>query len=246
MKPKLVAISGPLKGSVFQLDSEITIGRQADNHIYLEDGLVSRNHCSIRLREGLARVEDHDSMNGTMVNDTPVREKTLKHGDRLRIGGSQLVFLDEETEGGGVPAFIDSSDDHFTAKITLRLTEDKAVYFQPDKISEELSSSRLGRDLGALLRISASISAIRNSEELQMRLLKLILEIIPAQRASILLVGHRQDDFASAAYFERDSDINVPFRLSRTVAHQVLHEGIGLMSNDVLADETINPTESLN
>jgi len=246
MKPRLVAISGPLKGSVFPLSSsEFTAGRQAGNDLFIDDDLVSRRHCTLLIEDGHVRLRDLESMNGTFVNGIAVHDAQLEHGDKVRIGASQFIFEDEALEDG-VPAFTDSEDDQITSRTTVRLERDHAVYFQPEKIAEQLpSSSRLGRDLGTLLRISSSINAIRNTEELQNRLLELILEAIPAQRAAILLTGHKQVDFISGSYRSAESGERTTFRVSRTITHQVLRDRISLMSNDVMSDRAIHPTESL-
>ena len=48
---------------------------------------VSRRHCCVAEASGKVRVRDLGSMNGTFVNDRPVRrEAPLKVGDVLRVG----------------------------------------------------------------------------------------------------------------------------------------------------------------
>ena len=52
MQPKLIIISGPLRGSVFDLsEDEITVGREAACHVRLADASVSRRHSLLK-REG--------------------------------------------------------------------------------------------------------------------------------------------------------------------------------------------------
>src|SRR5437870_209879 len=76
MQPKLVAIAGPLKGSVIPLtDAETIIGRDPANAVSIHDPLVSRRHCSIRGRGVAMEVSDLDSLNGTFVNGEPMKEK---------------------------------------------------------------------------------------------------------------------------------------------------------------------------
>ena len=36
---------------------------------------------------------DLESLNGTFINDVPVKRRALHHGDRVRIGDSQFLFL---------------------------------------------------------------------------------------------------------------------------------------------------------
>src|SRR5882672_8243626 len=49
MNPRLIAISGSLKGTIFDLaEDEILIGREVSNSICLNDLSVSRRHCLIK------------------------------------------------------------------------------------------------------------------------------------------------------------------------------------------------------
>src|SRR5262245_30982515 len=103
MEPRLVAIAGPLKGTSIPLTAgETIIGRDPANSVSINDPLVSRRHCSIRNSGNAIQVADLDSLNGTFVNGDPMKEKTLEHGDRIKVGGSQFIFLigEEDAETG--------------------------------------------------------------------------------------------------------------------------------------------------
>src|SRR5689334_4563892 len=106
MNPRLLAISGPLKGSEFPLSSgELGIGREPSNAIRLEHSSVSRRHCQLRVQGGQCVILDLDSRNGTFVNRVPVTERELANGDELRVGEYVFLFLMKEAAvAGGPPA----------------------------------------------------------------------------------------------------------------------------------------------
>ncbi len=79
-------------------DRPITIGRNPDSDIILLDERVSRIHCGLRLWDGEYYLKDLKSRNGTMVNGRRVEVATLKPGDQIRVGSTDLVF---EGAGGG-------------------------------------------------------------------------------------------------------------------------------------------------
>lgn len=79
----------------------LTIGRDPENDIVLDDRRVSRRHAEIRLRLGRYTLYDLQSTNGTFVNDRRVAEVVLSDGDRIAIGGSELVISTEAGLGGG-------------------------------------------------------------------------------------------------------------------------------------------------
>src|SRR5947209_11614810 len=95
MNPRLIALSGPLKGSVFPLtEKPLTIGRTADNHICLDDELVGRHHARVWLKETRPYLRDGDSRNGTWVDGRAYLEKFLEHGDRLKLGSSIFLYFE--------------------------------------------------------------------------------------------------------------------------------------------------------
>jgi len=83
----------------------LTIGRDPENDLVLDDRRVSRRHAEIRLRLGRYTLYDLQSTNGTYVNGRRVAEVVLSDGDRIAIGGSELVIQQEAgVGGGGAPA----------------------------------------------------------------------------------------------------------------------------------------------
>jgi Nif-specific regulatory protein len=246
MEPRLIAITGPLKGSTIPLvDAETIIGREPTNRIAINDPLVSRKHCAIRKADGAVQVADLESLNGTLVNGVPTREKALEHGDRIKVGSSQFIFMDQAADAVPIVPFPDLLDEHFTTTITVTVNSEDSVFLQ-DRVAELLpSDQRLARDLAAVLRISTAINGIRKAADLQERVLEMIFEVMPVERAAILLAMDNSEEFVSGTHRERGSDRAEPFRISRTVVRRVFREGVAVIANDILADRQIQPTESI-
>src|SRR5213592_2890622 len=64
------------------------IGRRETNDLRLAGSEVSRDHAEIVSTATGFLVRDKQSRYGTFVNDEPVTERTLSHGDRIRLGRS--------------------------------------------------------------------------------------------------------------------------------------------------------------
>lgn len=73
----------------------INIGRSPDNEVVLDDVRVSRHHIQLRMRSGTYILFDVQSKGGTWVNNIMVREHHLQSGDVIRIGGTQIVYVEE-------------------------------------------------------------------------------------------------------------------------------------------------------
>ena len=81
------------QGRKIPITSRITVGRDADNTIVLEDVLVSRHHAVIQKVKDDFFVEDLDSTNGTFVNAQPVfpgKYVRLHQADIILIGRTEL------------------------------------------------------------------------------------------------------------------------------------------------------------
>src|SRR5690606_20706774 len=68
----------------------ISVGSHPSNDIVLSDPTVSRFHCEIVASEQGLMLRDMGSSNGTEVDAVRVREAFLRHGSRIRLGGSVL------------------------------------------------------------------------------------------------------------------------------------------------------------
>jgi transcriptional regulator with GAF, ATPase, and Fis domain len=239
-------LSGPLKDSTIPLsEGEVTIGREASNGIAVVDPSVSRKHCVLSAQDGRFRVRDLDSRNGTLVNGTGVEEHWLQHGDEIAAGDSSFVFLIEEEDLIQADGRVEFEDVQATAETTILHPRD-VVYLQPDRLLRELpATSRVARNLNALLKISRIVHAIRDLNDLQGQLLDLIFEVVPASRGAILLADREGHQFNSMFARMRQSG-NAPFvKVSRTVARQVLEQGIAMLGSDVLGSDELREVESL-
>ncbi|MBN1438135.1 MAG: FHA domain-containing protein [Anaerolineales bacterium] len=76
----------------------INVGRQLDNHLVLDDALVSRRHAQLRARDGQFLLTDLGSKHGLRVNNAPVHEWVLQPGDVFRLGNTELIYGDEREE----------------------------------------------------------------------------------------------------------------------------------------------------
>ena len=91
MTASLHVVGGPDRGRLFTISvSSLTIGRNADNTIVLNDVAVSGVHSRIvRNARGGYTILDADSTNGTFVNGARVTSPVpFAQGDRLQVGNT--------------------------------------------------------------------------------------------------------------------------------------------------------------
>src|SRR5262245_46326248 len=134
MNPRLVAIDGPLQGTVLALtEGETSIGRESSNRICIRDLSVSRRHSLIQREGERFTLRDLDSFNGTLVNGVPVKERVLEPGDRIKIGRALFLFLVGDQEADPAPDPVRLDESALVLGATVQLRREDARYLQPEK-----------------------------------------------------------------------------------------------------------------
>src|SRR6185437_2821277 len=224
MPPRLAAISGKLKGAIFALNEEsLVIGRETAANLCIPDASVSRRHSKIEKNDTGFVLTDLESLNGTFVNDVPVRSRRLEHGDRVRIGDSQFLFLMHEGDATSKSSDVRLDEAKVISSSTVQIRFDDAVY-------------QMTRDLSVLLKISTTINSIRGLDEILERLLELLFEVVPAQRGAILLTDERSFETSVVFGLDRAQGKNAAVNVSRTIVQQVLRDGVALLANNAAAE----------
>jgi transcriptional regulator with GAF, ATPase, and Fis domain len=232
MNPQLIAVAGPLKGTVFDLiGEEISIGRDASNQVSLKDKSVSRRHSIIRIEQANFKLVDLQSRNGTFLDGVPVNEQALEHGSVIRIGDTFLLFLlHQDDHHGPVPNQVQLDDGTLITMSATRLRLEDSLY-------------TMAHDLQVLMKVCTKINSINSQTTLQTELLKSLFDIVPAERGVILLTDDNLDTF-SAFGIDRFGHTEPPIAVSRTVTQQVFNERVSLLSNELI-DSHLLQSESL-
>ncbi|MDA8263111.1 MAG: DUF3662 and FHA domain-containing protein [Actinomycetota bacterium] len=72
-------------------DTPVTIGRLPGSTIVIDEPRVSRRHAEISVTEdGLIRVRDLGSTNGTRLNGVAVTDGSAREGDEIDVGGVKI------------------------------------------------------------------------------------------------------------------------------------------------------------
>ena len=93
----LVVLNGPRRGTLHRIRrSGMSIGRETDNDIVLEDETVSRHHARLLVEPGIGKpqvyIQDMASVNGTFVNGERIVRQLLQDEDHIAIGETIFSF----------------------------------------------------------------------------------------------------------------------------------------------------------
>jgi Nif-specific regulatory protein len=198
--------------------SQFSVGRDSSNHLCLHDRAVSRKHFSISETDAAFHLVDLDSHNGTFVNGIPVRRKLLGHGDTIRVGHCELVFLIGEDDS------LISRMVQFRDEAPGDLLTTTSTNLLPSDSNFGTDVGRMARDLNALFKVASIINSIRDLETLQRRLLELICEVVPADSAAVVITRQADDDPGSSCTWSRKGSDSPLLEIRREIVQRALWE----------------------
>ncbi len=155
-------------------EGPISIGRGANNRVFLPDKGVSREHAIIRgMGGGKWIIEDMGSSNKTYLNNKVIRKAEIKHGDCLRITDFTIEIILEEQARAEEPIHAEDTLLHVSAALTTPKHE--TVVRRPD--AQHAPAMRLAaRRLSDFSKATESISDAGSLDELLLTLLDVTLE----------------------------------------------------------------------
>lgn len=219
----LVLLQGAGAGAEYPLaEKSLTIGRQPDVGLLLNEGGVSRKHARITNEGNRFFLEDLGSSNGTFVNGQRLTARSeLRDGDEIRIDPYLFRFRK------------DAAEPNVVASTQLSLDTSRASLQQD-----------AGGKLLAVLDITSHLARSLDLEELLPRLLEQLLRLFPQADRGLVLIqegGHLR----VRAVRNRRPDLEEGPTYSRSVVRKVLEEGVSVVAEDTRADERFAEAETL-
>jgi len=136
------------------IDKEtLTIGRDADNDIIIENLAVSRHHARLVQKEDKFILEDLNSFNGTFINEEKIDKGELNEGDQIIIGKHILIFL-KQVEVNPKRAKIKRTKSIFVENTCLLETKKQRELTARDQKGRAKEEEKLGELRGVISYIS--------------------------------------------------------------------------------------------
>jgi signal transduction histidine kinase/pSer/pThr/pTyr-binding forkhead associated (FHA) protein len=221
---------GPSAGKEFVLTAaESTLGRAVTADISLADMIISRHHTSIYFEGDHWVVKDLESTNGTWLHGRRIKGPTpLPLATTVRLGNTLFEIDKIEKE----PAPAPSPDEPM---ISLRV-QPMTVTKPGVQTSGIIEINRDQLKLNAICQVQALL-ATAELEELYSKILEIICDVIPSDRAHLLVMDER-DNLNPVA--ERDIAGTVAHvsaeTLSKTVINYVRDRLEGVLCVDTSSD----------
>lgn len=134
---------GNFKGQRLALTRAIvSIGRDEENDIWLDDDLASRYHAELAWDNGIVYITDCDSMNGVLLNGKRIRSSAaIEQGYLLEIGSHRFLF-----EKALQPTGSSEQDDPLLHHVWRSANSDSYVATRPLEEGDRDSATRFDAD----------------------------------------------------------------------------------------------------
>ncbi|MDD5449294.1 MAG: ATP-binding protein [Candidatus Omnitrophica bacterium] len=253
--PKLVIRTGEKKGLVYRLDDkEVSLGRGPSNTIVLPDRRVSRFHARI-IHQGEEYVlEDLESTNGTMINNSPVTRKTLNYGDEILIGAATIAFLSlsaredliGKVSGRSLKVVQEEKTaEDLTMKMALSPGDVRSLdvdLSRPDIKALQEAYQRLM----ILYRINYNLGAITEMSKVLDNILELVLEVMDADRGCVMLIDEDTKGLIPQTAMNRNgAGKDTAMTVSKTITAHVLNTGESVLISNVAGETRFKKAESV-
>ena len=218
-------LNGVHQGVSFDIRGAMTIGRNPDSVLYLEDPQVSRKHAVIEQTYNGTFLRDLGSGNGTYIGDRRILEYRLSPGDIIRVGTIELRYEAERTPETGV-RFRATPDGKLEASNVAHVSQ---TFFQESTLNPQLDAQHR---LAAVYKANQIISSERDLRKLFARVIDQIFLLIPAHNGVILLKDERTGELVTE-YVKSGSGDPV---ISSTIINRALTKGEAVITCDAADD----------
>ena len=100
---RLIFQNGPKAGTAIELKDSLSLGREPECDVVLNDPAVSSRHARLlKDRDGWT-LADLGSSNGTLVNGAEIQKVNLGTGDLIEIGGTTFKFVADDLPAAPAP-----------------------------------------------------------------------------------------------------------------------------------------------
>ena len=216
------------------------IGRAPDSDLVMPYPQISRHHARIFRQGDQYFIEDNSSVNGTFVNDKPVKTHLLRDGDLVRLGAVTVAFRNPAS------AKVHLSDEYVTDDhMTI------AVPISQFSLTARKTSPIQQRDPREMVQVIFNAAkALVGSQDLDAVLsgvMELVFEYLKADRGFLMLYNEEERQLMPYVVKQRKpgGKSEKPINFSRTIVNKVFDEGVAVVTANAMSDSRFGTQESI-
>lgn len=242
----------------------MTIGRSVRNDICLEDPFASRLHAELRIEGDTYWLSDLGSANGVFLNGRRISGTVqVFSGDQIQIGESliQLYQTEDITRIAAAPTTdqLFGQDVVAEPEITKEPTDPMQVTSGLLSIIQTVKSASGDREavealehrkdlFSVMAKVSLELLSPSSLDEVLGRIIDLIFEGVPAERAYLLLREGKDGELVcKVASYRQAQPVGQDrqVRISQSITKEVVGKGQAVLTSDAQQDERFRGHQSI-
>ncbi len=228
---QLIVVGGPDSGKVFDLVDGAVIGRDRSCQVAIDDASIAERHVRFALQGGTVCIEAVAAGAPMSVNGAPSSKCFLKHGDFIGIGGTRIIFNEEQAVE--MVELAPQEEDELRATTHIRKNYGSSASQLLDVI-RRFDSTR--RNLLSVIRIHERVHAFEDIGGVLDKISEVVLETFPADRCTALLFEDELKKFRIASSVAKTPGGAGKPAISRGILREVYKTRESLLLEDALTD----------
>ncbi len=243
----------PKKGDDFHIklgDSQVSLGRSADNDIPLPDPFCSSNHAIIAPKGDRYFILDNNSKNGVFLNGKKIeRDLELKKGDEILLGSTRIVYdlkIDTKVEVTDEPSSSANINTIMHLKDVLR-KPDISTTIRADAKSLDIEAIKTEhKEVSVISEVTKALILHKPLDELVEHIMDLICERIPMDRGILML----KDDVTGqldpkVVRINNKQLMNQKIQVSQSIISTAVDRHSSILISDVQSDTRFKAQDSI-
>jgi sigma-B regulation protein RsbU (phosphoserine phosphatase) len=243
----------PKKGDDFHIklgDSQVSLGRSADNDIPLPDPFCSSNHAIIVPKGERYFIQDNNSKNGVFLNGKKIeKDLELKKGDEILLGSTRIVYdlkIDTKVEVTDEPSSSANINTIMHLKDVLR-KPDISTTIRADAKSLDIEAIKTEhKEASVIGEVTKALILHKPLDELVEHIMDLICERIPMDRGILML---RDDATAQldpkVVRINNKQLMNQKIQVSQSIINTAVDRHSSILISDVQSDTRFRAQDSI-
>ncbi len=235
---ELVFLSGARAGVVVPVRGTLLAGRDAECSLEVPDPRVSRTHAQVTFDGVNVTLTDANSSNGTFLNEHPVTQAQMRHGDILRLGTTRLRLRQRRNGAGdrtAVFGLADAREPQTSHTVSVTQLREQSTSKSPEVLQRRVQS---------LMRVAEVLARERTVDELSDPVLEVLLGLFPQTHRGFLLLGSDAETLQPQAMRSRDRGDRAALAVSRSICRAALDKRAALIYREG-GDEPIDAGHSV-
>lgn len=249
MKASITILNGPDSGLSYEIEDVLQIGREQGIDLMIHDTKASRSHAEIFRNNGSYILKDHNSLNGTYLNNNRITTATLSSNDVIQIGSIRLRFTNsnsqEHMDIPPKPTVMSEENQTLTVSLGPKTTEgtlNPALITKLDSAKARALSKRYDTLIETMELVTSSLD-LENSFA---TMAEKMFSVFNANRLAIFVKDQNNVlKQVECLTQQGSSHEGEQIRISRSIANKVLMEKSSVIFQDILVDDRFTQEASI-